>query len=162
VDTMKKIEGLAEEQAAAEAEVERIETELTRAKAALRDVQEHRLPEAMEEVGLTEFKTEGGLKIKVTKKVRTSINERNRAAAMAWLREHGHSTLIKRSLTVLAADDAQGDELVKMLDDYDVSDKATVPWQTLDRFVREMLEDGEDIPQETFGVYHQQKAKVTR
>lgn len=159
---MHDLETMAEEQVAAEIAVADAENALSEAKRVLADVQEHRLPEAMEALGLEEFKTQDGLKIKLDKKLRTSITAKNQMEAMAWLREHGHNALIKRQLTVLAQDDDQGEQLAQMLRDYDVADKATVPWQTMDKFVREMLEDGEDIPQELFGVYHQKKAKVTR
>lgn len=160
--TMQDLEKMAEEQVAAEIAVADAEQALAEAKRVLSDVQEHRLPGAMESLGLEEFKTQDGLKIKLDKKLRTSITAKNQAEAMAWLREHGHNALIKRQLTVLAQDDEQGEELAELLRQYDVSDKATVPWQTMDKFVREMLEEGENIPQDVFGVYHQKKAKVTR
>jgi len=161
-DVLKQLDELAEELAAADLAVETAEADLDLKKEVAASLAEVQIPELMEGVGLTEFKTEGGLKIKVIKKIRSNISEANRNAAFNWLREHGHNAMIKRALTVLAQDDDQGQELSVLLSDYDVSDKATVPWQTLDKFVTEMLEEGEDIPQDLFGVYRQQKAKVTR
>ena len=161
-DIMHELALLAEQQAAAEVEVAEAEAALKARKEELRIISEETIPEKMEAVGLTTLKTETGLTIKIDDTIRANISKDNTARAMAWLREHGHQFLIKRTLTVIASDDEQGDELASLLDGYDVADMPKVNAQSLSKFVREMLAEGEDVPQDLFGVYRQRKAKVVK
>lgn len=156
---------LAEEQARAEAEVARLEAELTRAKEAVRDLAEFRVPELMDRIGMQEFTTASGLKIKLNETIRAGISVANGPAAFAWLRGNGHGSLIKRTLKLEFGknEDEQADQLARELREkgLDLEDKAAVNPQTLGAFVREKLRDGEDIPVELLGVHRQRVSKIS-
>lgn len=163
---MHELAALAEEQAAAEAAVAQAEADLKEKKETLRLLSEVAIPELWENAGYapgTILKTKTGLSITVTETTRANISKDRMGPATAWLREHGHQFLIKRTLKVLPGDDEQGDELMRRFSDdgLDFSDETKVNAQSLSKFVREMLAEGEEVPQDLFGVYRQRKAKIT-
>lgn len=153
---------LAERQASLEDSVVHLEQALKVAKQELSLVAETAIPEAMEELQLVIFSTNTGLTVEVENVLQAGLSKDRKQEALAWLRANGHAALIKRELTVMARDDEQGQELAELLAEYDVSDMPSVHPQTLKKFVRERLAEGEDIPQDLFGVFFQRKAKVKR
>ncbi len=162
------LRSLAAEQRAAEMEVARLERELVEAKEHLRDVSEVRLPEAMDEVGVPEFSTVDGLKIKIQEVVRTSMgsNEVEKARALDWLEENGHGKLIKRVLEVpFGAGKSQYDRARSIQADLvdqglHASFERKVEPSTLKAFIVEMLGEGREVPLETFKVLRQRRAKI--
>lgn len=161
---LSQLSKLAEEQAAAEAEVARLEAELTKAREVARDFAERQVPELMDSIGIAEFKTATGLKIKVAETIRASITAANAARAFAWLRENGHAALIKRALTVTfgKGQDEAAEALAQELEGkgLDADDKTSVHPSTLASFVREKLRDGQEIPLDLLGVHRQRVSKI--
>lgn len=155
---------LAEAQAAAEAEVARLEAELTKARETARDYAERQVPELMDRIGMEEFKTASGLKIKVDETIRASITAANGPAAFAWLREHNHAALIKREVKVAfgKGEDEKADSLIKDLEDRGLiaEEKTAVHPSTLAAFVRENLREGREIPLDLLGVHRQRVSKI--
>ena len=152
---------LADQQRDAELVVEEKEKELALAKKRLREINEGTLPALMDELGLETFTTQSGLKISIKEAIRASIAKKNQAAAMAWLRQHGHEKLIKHKIEVNPSNPNEAEMIVKMLEEFSFNDNESVHAQTLAKFVREKLEAGEDIPQELFGVYRQRISKIS-
>lgn len=155
---------LVDEQHAAEQEVNRLMLELKRAQEAQLDISQRRLPELMDSLGLSTFKTTSGLAITIQEKIRASISQENKPKAFAWLEEHGFGGLIKRNVVIKFGRD-QEEEAVQYLDTLrqDGKDAAldkTVHSSTLASFVREQLEEGKNIPVEVFGVFRQREAKI--
>lgn len=159
---MKELAQLAEQQEELEQLVAKLEGELKAAKRKLDTIAEQVLPAVMERLGLEQYSTNTGLEIEIEKKVRAGISKDNLIPALAWLREHGHANLIKRSLTIIPSNDVEGELLAKLLRSFDLSDMPSVHAQTLGKFVRELLAEGEDVPQDLFGIYYQPRAKVKR
>ena len=161
---LSQLHTLAEQQALAEAEVARIEAELNGAKERLKNIAEVALPQAMDELGLTEFKTTSGLIIVIAETIRASIPKARQGEAFDWLREHGHAGLIKRQLSLSfgKGEDELADKALELLlaQHYDPEVKTEVHTQTLGAFVREKLEAGEDLPLELFGVFRQRASKI--
>lgn len=155
---------LAEEQAAAEAEVARLEALLSAARDVARDYAERRVPELMDQIGMAEFKTASGLKIKVEETIRAGISVANAAAAFAWLREHNHAAMIKRAVALSfgKGEDEKADGLIKELEERGLhpDDKTSVHPSTLAAFVREKLRDGQEIPLDLLGVHRQRVSKI--
>lgn len=160
-----KLSKLATEQLGAEKAVAAAELELESAKDALREIQEVKIPDLMDEAKVTEFATPSGLKIKVKENIRASISKANAPGAFAWLRENGHESLIKRQVTVMfgKGEDEEAASAIKALEERElpVDDNSSVNAQTLSKFVREKLEAGEVIPMELFGVFRQRVSAVT-
>lgn len=78
-----------------------------------------------------------------------------RAEAFAWLEENGHGALIKTIFTIVFPRDAReaANKFRKLLTQrkIDFSCEEGVPWNTLTAFVKERLQQGEDLPLQTLG-----------
>ncbi len=154
---------LAEQQAAVQAKIADLETQLDKAREEFRDVAEHQIPELMDQLGIREFKTATGLRVKVVETIRASIPKDKTSLALAWLRQHGHASLIKRMVAVTfgVGEDDKADELHQRLaGEFSVEDTAGVHHATLAAFVREKLREGEEIPLDLFGVHRQRVSKI--
>lgn len=134
----------------ADAKIMTAESELKTAKAARAVLAEKAIPELMANVGMAEFTTSSGLKLKIKPFMAVSIPEERRAEAYVWLEENGHGGLIKRTLSVAFGRDA--DEAVEKLKAELVS-KQLVPKedqkvepQTLKKWAKDRLEAGNEVP----------------
>lgn len=158
--------GLAQEQADAEADVARLEAELEKAREKLKDISERRLPDAMDEIGMADFTTSSGLKILIEEKIRCSIPKAVEDQAFGYLRANGLGSLIKRKVSVEfgKGEDEQAADLVKWLvKNYEsTEDKSSVHPSTLTSVIKGKLEDGEEFPQELFGVFRQRASVIDR
>lgn len=160
---LSQLQDLAEQQAAAEAKVAKIESDLAAAREELKDIAERQLPELMDQIGLETFKTRSGLVINVKETIRASIPKANAPRAFAWLKANGHEAMIKRVVAVQfgKGEDERAEALrAALAQEYEVDDKASVHPSTLAAFVREKLENGDDIPLELFGVHRQRVSKI--
>lgn len=160
---LSQLSALAERQAAAQAKVADLEAQLNKAREELRDIAERQVPELMDRIGIDEFKTTTGLKIKIDETIRASIPKAKAPLALAWLKNNGHGSLIKRvvSVTFGRGEEEKADELCRRLaGEFEVDDNASVHPSTLAAFVREKLRNGEEIPLDLFGVHRQRVAKI--
>lgn len=154
---------LAEAQAAAAAKVADLEAQLESARAELRDYAEHKVPELMDQIGIGEFKTTSGLKIKIQETIRASITKAAAVRAFAWLRENGHAAMIKRTISVALGkgEEEKAAKLHALLDgEFELDDAEAVHPSTLSAFVREKLREGEEVPIDLFGVHRQRVSKL--
>ncbi len=165
-NVLARISGLALDQKEAEAEVARCEEALKKAQERLRDISEHQLPALMDEAEVKECVTKDGIKVKIVEKIRGSIPKDNADRAFGWLEEHGHGKLVKREFKIEfgKGDEAWAKKFQQDLDKrkkklkYEV--KRGVHPSTLASFVTEQLQEGVDIPLDTFGVYRQRSSKI--
>jgi hypothetical protein len=161
-DGLAQLSRLAEEQLERQKAVAAAEAELEKRKDELRDIQEVTIPELMEELGIETFTTSNGLKVSVKEDIRASILAANKAQAFQWLRDNGHSAIIKRIVKVQfgMGEDEQAEQAIEALGDLPVEDESNVHWQTLCRFARELLSEGQEIPEELFSVHRQRVSKI--
>lgn len=159
-----RLQKLAQTQAQLEADIARLEEQTAKLKERWKDVRERQLPELMDQIGMESFKTSSGLTIKVEETIRASITKEQAPKAFAWLKSHGHASLIKRTVSVSfgRGEDERAEELRKALleQQLEPEDKAVVHPSTLSAFVREKLEKGEDIPLDLLGVHRQRFSKI--
>lgn len=94
------IEHLASEALTAEAAVAHLEEELRGAKERYRVLTEVQLPEAMGEARQKELTTDSNIKIKIVDKVRASIPDVRKTAALDALRERGYGPIIKTRIEI--------------------------------------------------------------
>jgi hypothetical protein len=139
------------------ANVERIETELTAAKAALDRTQRTDIPELMKELGISDVTlAELGIKIALTTGVDISIPEAVRPDAYAWMANKGYGALVRAEVKVVfgAAELEKADACAELLQQqqYDTEVNMSVPPPTLKAWAKERLSAGEDIPPELFNV----------
>jgi len=161
---LNQLQQLAEAQAAVEAEMADLDARLTKAREKHRDLAERQVPELMDQIGMTEFKTTTGLKITVAEKIRAAIPKAKAPLAFHWLKENGHAAMIKRVVSVSfgKGEDEKAQDFCKTLsEEYEYDDKASVHPSTLAAFVKEKLESGEEVPLDLFGVHRQRASKIT-
>lgn len=147
----------------AEDEVKQAELNLKKAQEKVRTISEHDIPEYMDTLGLEDFTTKSGKRVRVISKIRASIGSR-KAAAFKWLIDHGHGGLIKRTIAVAFNRDQQQDAEA-LLEDLQgrfagAKQDMKVEAATLTAFVKEQLEQGVPIPHDTFGIMEQKLTKV--
>ena len=134
-------------------EIARLEQELVDTKDRVRRLQEERIPAVMDEVGMSEFVTAAGFKLKMVKKVRCG-NLKN-PDGLDWLRKAGHSGLIKSEVVVPFGRETDDDatSLVAELAGREIhaTHNAYVAWNSLASTIKTMMEQGEDVPMETLG-----------
>lgn len=160
---MQRLNTLVHEQLMAEDEVAKAENALATAKKKLARLNEYVIPDVMEGMGITEYKTNDGLTIKLKQAIRASISEVNRSDAFGWMTDHDHEAMIKTSIVIekpaLLDDFENADELKEALqlvmDNLPSSENKSIHSSTLSAFVRDKLEDGEEIPLDTFSVFRQ-------
>jgi hypothetical protein len=160
-DALAKLTQLAEDQLAATSALTEAEEQVTAKKEALRLIAEVAVPELMDELGMEEFTTTSGIKVKVSTKIRASISAEHQAAAFRWLRENNHEALIKREVKMQfgMGEDEIAQETIEKLDGLPLQDKSSVHNGTLVKFITEMLEGGKPIPEELFNI-HKQRNKT--
>lgn len=160
-----QIAGVARDIEAAKADVAEAERVLKDKQATLRVLQENTLPDLMNEAGQTELTTTDGLVVTVKDYVRGNPSKEQEPAAVAWLRSVGQGGIVKSRLTAdlgkLPEDKvAAAEEALRAQGIRDIARGETVHPQTLLAAVREMLEEGKDVPLGILGIQQMKKAEV--
>lgn len=142
------------------------EEELRIAKEEMRKIAEDLLPEAMQAVGLSEFKLKDGSKVSVKPWHSLSIPKDREEEAYRWLEENGHGDIVKHSLTIGTRLSSEAllekvREVAKSMN-LDIADKIGIHHMTGGSWVKERLKEGDDIPRDLLGVTTGFRAKVER
>lgn len=163
------IAAVARDQAEAEAEVARLEEELDQAKQRLRLISEETLPELMDNAEQTELRTKDGIQIKVGETVRASIPKTDPARAsrcFKFIEDEGDERLIKRKFTIEFGREEEGwankfeRDLKQRKRPLNVKREKTVHPQTLAAYLKEKLELGVPLPDNSFSLQRQKVAKI--
>jgi len=164
-DDLAKLSNLANQQLDLERKLAEAQSTAEKVEKDLKDLAENQIPELMDSLGIEEFRKKSGLKVSVKETIRGNITKANQADAFKWLREHGHEALIKREMKVVfgMGEDADAERAAELMRDAELqaAQKASVHASTLNKFLREALEGGEDIPLELFGVFRQRSSKIS-
>lgn len=161
-DGLARLSALAAQQTKAEEIVQDAEENLKKHQAHLDNIAEEQIPDLMEELGITEFKTKSGLKITVSEKVR--CRQLTSSAGLQWLRENGQGGLIKSQVVVpfTRGTDSEAQKLVDRLagDGMAARHEAFVPWNSLAAAAKSMRLDGDEVDEKVLGIWDQRRAKV--
>lgn len=138
-----------------------LERQLSEAKAALQDLAENVIPEAMEQEGVDAFTVpwQDGV-VKLNESYHASITKLNKDEAYKWLEASGNTDVLKDQIIISFGLKEYAEATVcrrfitKEFPDAPVDVKRTVPGSTLVAFARRMLEAGANWPAELFGAYH--------
>lgn len=164
-DGLARLSEMAMKQKEAQEAVAKAEAALAKAKDDFKKIAEVEVPELMDSLSLSEFKTTDGLVVEVNEVIRASIPKARAPEAFAWLRLKGHEALIKREISVSFSrgEDEQAKKLLDLLaeQEFEPDDNESVHTQTLGAWVREKLEKGDEIPLDLFGVFRQRVASVS-
>jgi len=162
---MTALTSLADQQEAAQAEVERLEALLDEAKKNLARISEIEIPKLMDGIE-GKLNLPDGRQVTIAEKIRSSISSDKKPLAMKWLDDNDHGGLIKRRFIIEFGRDQEEwakqfeAQLASSKTPLNVKQERNVHWQTLDAFVREQLEEGGDLPLDLFGVFRQRSAKI--
>lgn len=162
---MAELTSLIEQQHAIEQQMNELELEMQGLKTRHRHVSENAIPEAMESLGMTMFRTVSGISAEVAETVRASISAGNKTRAFAYMNENGYGALIKRKVVTEFGLNSEK-ESAALTDRLRAEGHLTqyemkVEPSTLTSFVKEQLAEGKNIPQDAFGVMRQRVAKIT-
>src|SRR5262245_870241 len=142
---------------------------LAKAEAALSEVVDRAIPEIMVELGLSRFDLEAtGQVIKLDKKLKASLpaDPIRRGAALQWLEDHGQGGIVKRTFVIAFPKEEESwadkfeRDLARRKRPLDVTRKKDVHASTLAATLREMMEDGVDVPLQTFQTFEVRRAKI--
>lgn len=164
-EKLRSVTALANKQLRWQRQVATLEEELKEARSQLRQVQEVDLPDAMQACNLAQFRLADGTEIEIKKTVEALISEARRDAAFAWLRQHGHGSLIKNEVIAIFGNGednvAQSFAEQLLAQGLKVKKKETVHGQTLKAWAREQDRNGEEMDEELFGIHRVQIAQIT-
>lgn len=165
-DMLKRLGELARQQIDLEDQIKAKEEELKRLKAEHQQVSGDYIPSVLDEAGLSEVRLSDGTKVVVKQDMRVSTAGKYRDIINRWLQENGHGDVIKNELSVGFP---AGDERVKSavealraLGVQDMGQKEFVEPSTFKSLVRELMEDGEEIPLDDLGVHTFRTTKLDR
>ena len=146
------------------------EERLRKLKEQYRRLSEEDLPQKMAELGMQDLRLKDGSRITIDMFYATRINNNNRGAAHAWLRQQGHGDIIKNQVSVTfgKGEDATALETMTLLEQEGLfpAQKESVHPSTLKAFVKERIESGDSAftvdTQKLFSVYQGKRTKITK
>lgn len=163
---LSQVSKLAHIQLSLEERVTQLEGELKQAKTDLRAVAEDQLPAAMAEHNISKLELEDGSSISVSKYYSASIPKDRAEEAYDWLVDNNFGDLIKNQVATnfVRGQETQAEEFASELADRGmaVNTKKWVEPMTLKAFVKDQTEQGQNIPQELFGLYIGEKSKIMK
>jgi hypothetical protein len=165
VEAIKSLADLAQHQIAIEQAIEKQSASLDVLKEQLKLISESTIPEAMMSIGMEEFTLASGEKVSVKKYYSASIPGEFLPQALDWLRNSGNGDIIKNSVVCQFG---KGEDDIANLLAEELRKKGLHPEQktfvhpmTLKSFVKERIENAQELPQELFGVFVGNKTKIT-
>ena len=125
---------------------------------------EQEIPNLMQEAGVSEFKLADGSSVSIKPFYAAKIPVSKTDEAFQWLTGNGYGDLIKNtvSLNFGKSEDNIANSLVEDLKSkgHNVSQKKKVEPQTLKAFVKEAIQNGQNVPMDLFGVYISNKTTI--
>jgi hypothetical protein len=154
-----------QEQLKIEKEIEDLES-LMKVKKDLLKQNGEQIVSLMEERGVKSIKMSDGQSVDIKPFYTGSISRDNQEDAFKWLRDNGYDDIIKNQVVLKfgRAEDEKADQIYSDLASkgLDADRNIKVEPMTLKGFIREMIENGKDIPMETFGVYVGHKINIKK
>lgn len=149
-----------------DAELEKVNALVTRLTEEKRQIEEFKLPLAMDEANVRKLTLKNGGQLEVKNILKGSLNAENQERGFEWLRNNGHEDLIKREVKANfgRGEDDQANRLIALIKEagFDVNDKSSVHYQTLNAFIREQMEAGKSLPEDIFTIYKGRQATIKK
>ena len=164
--TLNDLTNKAEELLELEKLMDKVQAELKEVKNKYQKVSEEDIPSMLSELGLSEITMNDGSKISTSQYYSARITPDKTDEAFAWLNNNGHGDIIKNTVSVSFGRE-DNDSALKLASELhskglDPAQKKWVEPMTLKAFVREQVENGNDLPLETFNVYIGQKTRIIK
>lgn len=165
-DRLEEIVKLGAEMSSLTIQVRKIEQILEAKKKELETIQRFTLPEAMDAIGMSQFRLKTGETVSVADVLKVSYTKDKIEEIDRWLNEHGHTGLVKHRLVVTVPRGEEPEKAKAVIEvarrnGYEVDDEKSIHHATLSKWGRECTEQGEVIPDDLFNVYTYRQAKVT-
>jgi len=148
-----------------EEEINNVELMIKAKKESLRQ-QNELIVQLMEERGVTSIKMKDGQSVDIKPFYTGSITKEKQEEAFEWLRDNGYDDIIKNQVVVKfgRAEDEQALKVWNSLmnQGLDTERNTKVEPMTLKGFIREMIENGKELPMETFGVFVGHKINIKK
>lgn len=162
-----KVSEMAAELCALDDNIAELEEHLKQLQANRRRLAEVDLPEAMLSMQLSKVQLQNGFELEIKDILSASISKANAPVAHEWLREQGHGDIIKTAVSVEfpRGEEESAREIYQELrgkNTGSVSFAENVHPQTLKKLIRELIEKGDEVPFDVFGVWTGKQAHVTR
>ena len=163
-DKVKSISELCNRLLDLQEQARRIEENLKSKNDEIRMLSEQEIPNLMQEAGVSEFKLADGSSVSVKPFYAAKIPVSKTDEAFQWLTGNRYGDLIKNtvSLNFGKSEDNLANSLVEDLKSkgHNVSQKKKVEPQTLKAFVKEAIQNGQNVPMDLFGVYISNKTTI--
>lgn len=163
-DKVKSISELCNRLLDLQEQARRIEENLKSKNDEIRVLSEQEIPNLMQEAGVSEFKLADGSSVSIKPFYAAKIPVSKTDEAFQWLTGNGYGDLIKNtvSLNFGKSEDNLANSLVEDLKSkgHNVSQKKKVEPQTLKAFVKEAIQNGQNVPMDLFGVYISNKTTI--
>ena len=148
-----------------EEEINNLELMIKAKKESLRQ-QNELIVQLMEERGVTSIRMKDGQSVDIKPFYTGSITKEKQEEAFQWLRDNGYDDIIKNQVIVKfgRAEDEQALKVWNSLmnQGLDTERNTKVEPMTLKGFIREMIENGKELPMETFGVFVGHKINIKK
>ena len=163
-DKVKSISELCNRLLDLQEQARRIEENLKSKNDEIRVLSEQEIPNLMQEAGVSEFKLADGSSVSIKPFYAAKIPVSKTDEAFQWLTGNGYGDLIKNtvSLNFGKSEDNLANSLVEDLKSkgHNVSQKKKVEPQTLKAFVKEAIQNGQNVPMDLFGIYISNKTTI--
>ena len=163
-DKVKSISELCNRLLDLQEQARRIEENLKSKNDEIRMLSEQEIPNLMQEAGVSEFKLADGSSVSVKPFYAARIPVSKTNEAFQLLIGNGYGDLIKNtvSLNFGKSEDNLANSLVEDLKSkgHNVSQKKKVEPQTLKAFVKEAIQNGQNVPMDLFGIYISNKTTI--
>ena len=144
--------------------VETLEEHLKLAKSDERDLSENKIPALMTEIGLTEIVLKTGGRVSIKEDLKISIGKKLMPAVLDFVRKEGDVGIIKNEIAILfgKGDEATADSCFTALDNKypNVSRSATVNTATFKSMIKELIEQGVEVPFKELGIFDYRKTVI--
>ena len=145
-------------------QITRCEENIKELRSQERLLSENEIPNLMQQAGITSLKLMDGSSVSFKPEYYAKIPVSKTNEAFDWLSFNGFGDLIKNqvSLTFGKSEDNVANSLVEDLKSkgHNVSQKKKVEPQTLKAFVKEAIQNGQNVPMDLFGIYISNKTTI--
>jgi hypothetical protein len=158
-EALRQINAMVRRQKNLENEIAQLETNLDEAKSELKRVSQELIPDSLLGMGIQSLELVDGSTLVIDRFYAASIpkDPADKKKAFSWLRSNGHGGLIKTKVisTFGRGEQTEVKQVVGLLkkNHLPFEQKDEVHHQTLKAFVREVMEGGEQLPADLFGVF---------
>jgi len=140
-----------------------LEDQMKELKERITELEMKKIPDALLEAGLQELVTTEGLKVSL-QQYTGAIPPESKTMAFDWMDQHGHSSLIKRTVSVKfdkgsSQAAALAEEAIRALG-LEPKTLLDVHFQTFKAFVKEQTNKGVQLPLDQWGVFYGTKAVI--